>query len=135
MSQTVTRPDGISLLSILFFILAAFAIIGGVFIAVGSDSFIDFIEEEGDDVPTEFIDFLDSFLVALGAIAIIFGIFYIVVGWGLWTMKSWARIVAIILAVISLLSFPVGTIIGIIVLWYLFKPEIKQAFNTREIED
>jgi hypothetical protein len=67
-------------------------------------------------------------LAALGAIGIIIGLIYFLIAWGLWTLKPWARMMAIIFAVIGLLSFPVGTVISIIILWYLFKPEIKAAF-------
>ena len=92
------------------------------------NAIIDIIQDQ-PDVSESVIDFVDSMMIVGGVIALIVAVLYIITGWGLWTMKSWARIVAIILAIISLLSFPIGTIIGIVILWYLFKPEIKEVFH------
>lgn len=44
--------------------------------------------------------------------------------------KSWARIVAIVLGVLNLLSFPIGTILGIIMLIGAFDQEV-QRYATR----
>ena len=123
-----TRPEGITLLAALFWILAILALIGGLFMVGTKDAIIEVMQDQ-PDVTQEIIDLVDSIMIGAGIIALLFALLYIITGWGLWTLKSWARIVAMILAVISLLSFPIGTIIGIVVLWYLFKPEIKAAFQ------
>ncbi len=131
MEQVVSkgRPDGITLLSALFWVLAILAIISGLFMVGAKDALIEIIEEDSG-TSQSVIDFIDSIFIGVGVIMFILAIIYIVVGWGLWTLKSWARLAAIILAIISLISFPIGTILGIIILWYLFKPEIKAAFQT-----
>ena len=41
------------------------------------------------------------------------------VGWGLRTLRLWARIPGIVLAAIGLLGFPIGTLVNIYVLWLL----------------
>ena len=123
-----TRPEGITLLAALFWILAILALVGSLFMMGTKDAIIEIMEDQ-PEVTEEIIDLVDSVLLWAGIIIFILAIFYIITGWGLWTLKSWARIAAIVLAVISLLSFPIGTIIGIVVLWYLFKPEIKKAFH------
>jgi hypothetical protein len=40
----------------------------------------------------------------------------------------WSRLAAIILAIVALCNFPLGTIIGAIVLYFMFQEETKQAF-------
>ncbi len=63
---------------------------------------------------------------------LVFGIIalvYFLIGFGLLKGKGWARVVAIILAIIGLLNVPIGTIISIIILIYLFKPETKAFFQ------
>ncbi|PKP58901.1 MAG: hypothetical protein CVT89_02085 [Candidatus Altiarchaeales archaeon HGW-Altiarchaeales-2] len=50
--------------------------------------------------------------------AILFAI-GVVVAYGIWNLKKWARIAGIVLAVISLISIPIGTIIGIVILYFL----------------
>ncbi len=43
--------------------------------------------------------------------------------------KNWARILGIVHAVINLVNFPVGTAIGILIIVYLEKKEVKAYFN------
>jgi len=51
-------------------------------------------------------------------------------GIGLIMGKEWGRISAIIHAALSLLRIPLGTIIGILALIYLTKPEVRETFET-----
>ena len=41
-------------------------------------------------------------------------------------MRPWARIVGIIVAILSLLNIPLGTIVGVYGLWVLFSKETEQ---------
>jgi hypothetical protein len=53
-----------------------------------------------------------------------------IVGWGLWRLKSWSRGASIVLAAISIIFIPFGTIAGIMILVYLNKNhEAKAAFG------
>ncbi len=68
--------------------------------------------------------------VALGIIGSIAVIITLVVslpnllaGWGLIAYKPWSRILTIILSIIHLFGFPLGTALGIYGLWVLFQPE------------
>lgn len=53
---------------------------------------------------------------------------YLVVGWGLWKRKNWARIFGIVLAAIALTSFPIGTLFGVYALIILFQKETEKLF-------
>jgi uncharacterized membrane protein (DUF2068 family) len=67
------------------------------------------------DVPFFFpgvIHAITGLLIAKGLIAA-------VAGWGLLERQGWARILAIVLAFLSLLHFPFGTALGIYTLWVL----------------
>jgi hypothetical protein len=55
-------------------------------------------------------------------------VLYGAVGYGLLGLQSWSRLAAIILAIVALCNFPLGTIIGAIVLYFMFQEETKQAF-------
>jgi uncharacterized membrane protein (DUF2068 family) len=50
----------------------------------------------------------------------------IIAGWGLMKRKSWARGLTIVLAVLSLPSFPIGTAIGVYALVIMFDDETKR---------
>ena len=72
-------------------------------------------------------------MIGIGTVCwVVFGILaliYFAIAYGLLKGQHWARIAAIIFAILSLFSIPIGTIIGIIVLWYLFKPDVKAWFQ------
>ena len=53
----------------------------------------------------------------------------ILAGWGLLKFRSWARILGIILSVLSLPGFPFGTALGIYGLWVLLNKETKPLFG------
>ncbi len=74
--------------------------------------------------------FIGMFAVGLiAAVMMVFCLLYLVIGYGLWTLRPWARVAAIAVAVISLFAFPLGTVIGALILWYLLKPEIADLFQ------
>jgi hypothetical protein len=67
---------------------------------------------------------LGPFLMfVLGGSLLIVGAGGILVGWGLMHRQHWARIVAIVLGVISLFHPPFGTALGIYTLWVLLADE------------
>lgn len=112
------RPAGITILAILFALNGIIAMgMGAVFGSMGAMFGMGGIGA------------MAGLMMIIVACSVIVGLLYFLVAWGLWTLQSWARIVAIVLGIIGLFNFPVGTIISIIILWYLFKPEIKAAFS------
>jgi predicted flap endonuclease-1-like 5' DNA nuclease len=80
-----------------------------------------------------------------GWLAIVTGIFWILVAVGLWGLQPWARIIALVIAAVALLEavlaffqFP-GTGIGFamavmpaLILWYLMSREVRLAFGEGE---
>ena len=90
--------------------------------------------------------------ILVGIIGAVFFFFYaavsLVAGYGMWNLREWARIVCIVLAVLSLVfSIPgllfmglhfnlfFGTYrlfriaISILIIWYLMQPQIKALFR------
>ena len=108
------RPSGVTILAVLYWLSAIVAILGGLAYVAGMAYLLP-------------LAFLALFWI-VGGVLIVIGILDIVIGWGVWSLRKWARTVAIVLAIVGLISFPIGTIISIITLWYLFKPEIKACF-------
>ena len=58
-------------------------------------------------------------LFFVGSITLLIALGEICVGWGLMEHRPWARSLAIVLGVIALLKFPIGTALGIYTLWVL----------------
>ena len=50
-------------------------------------------------------------------------------GWGLLTHKPWARVLAIVVGILSLVNFPIGTAIGLYTLWVLTQPAATEYFT------
>ncbi len=59
----------------------------------------------------------------------VIGALFVVLGWGLWNLKNWARRMSKLLAMIGLLAFPAGTAVGLVIIHYLRKPEVRAAFR------
>jgi len=104
------RPTGVS-------ILAALYVLGGMISLLGL-------------VPRLGLSSLHLRLGTLGTVLVIVeGIANFIVAYGLWTGMKWAWIAAIVFAVIGLLNIVLGTIVSIIILFYLFKEEVREYFR------
>lgn len=67
--------------------------------------------------------------VALTIFLLVMSVPYIICGWGLWKRRSWARIMGIVLAILALFEFPIGTAFGVYALIILFKAETEKLFS------
>jgi hypothetical protein len=50
-------------------------------------------------------------------------------GYGLVTRRPWARVLAIVVGILGVLNFPIGTAIGLYALWVLFPSRAADYFN------
>ena len=69
-------------------------------------------------------------MLVIGLSILVVGGLNLIVGIGLWSLKSWARIAAIILAAFRFFNFPVGTAIGGSTIWYLLQPDVEALFES-----
>ncbi len=117
------RPDLLILIAVWEFVSAFGAFIGIIVISVFA-----FPEASGFDG----ISSLGGILVLSFAVLVL--IFYLSIaiagGIGLLGGKEWGRVLSLVHAALSLLSIPFGTIIGILVIVYLIKPEIRDYFES-----
>jgi hypothetical protein len=99
----------------LFFVV----VLGGVSALIAAD---------GDPDAATAISILGAtgaFTVALITILSLPGI---VIGWGLYRQRAWSRIAGIVLSVLSLVAFPIGTLLGVYGLWVLFSKDTERVF-------
>ena len=132
------RPTGITILAVL-------AVIGGIL----NLAFGGFVALLGPAVGTEMAqqtDATSSYAVG-GAIAVlgiglaILGLLYLITAYGLFTLKGWAWLLAVIVQVLSVIvngiqvinsqagSSIVAVLIAGAILFYLFRPHVKAAFG------
>jgi hypothetical protein len=67
-------------------------------------------------------------------IPLLLAVLMLAIGFGLLKMRSWARWLAIVMAVFALTLVPIGTIIGIFIIFYLLKEDTGKLFtNSHDI--
>lgn len=63
---------------------------------------------------------------------VLFSIPGLIAGYGLIKRYSWARPFAIVMAALNLVTFPLGTVIGVYSLWVLFTDDARPLFVSGE---
>ena len=53
----------------------------------------------------------------------------IIIGWGLYGLRPWSRVAGIVLSIVSLISFPFSTVLGVYGLWVLFSKDGQRPFE------
>jgi hypothetical protein len=66
---------------------------------------------------------------AIGAFLLATAVAGFLAGWGLLNYRPWARMLTLILGVISLIHFPFGTALGIYTLWVLLPAESEREYQ------
>jgi hypothetical protein len=143
----MVRPVGVTILAILNFIGAAFCLLGGIGMILGGGFIATMLSQQGQGSAGA-AGVLAGLGAAAGVFIIIMGGVSALLGFGLWKLKGWARIVSIVLYGISaafqllgllgtLAHFNVFALVWSVfwvavdafVIWYLLKPEVKAAFQ------
>jgi hypothetical protein len=143
----MTRPVGVTILAVLHYIGAALAVLVGLALIFGMSILGSIIASNAGQGKSGIIGFMAGFGVVLGIFAFFGAAIAVLLGWGLWKLKNWARIIVIVLACIragfaslallgSLIHFnplvigwAVDIAINGIIAWYLLQPHVKQAFT------
>jgi hypothetical protein len=122
------RPTGITILAILAAIAGVFGLLGGLaLIGLGGTA----------------TGGLGGFVVIIGFILLIYSVLSLDLAYGFWTLQPWAWTLGVGLEiagiVINLLQFLNNTsnifnaifsiAINLVVLWYLYQPNVKAAFG------
>jgi len=150
--QRGSRPGGVTILAILegiasvvMLVASVGLIILGSFLAAGGWDLIP--EEELAEgllqapwastfTGGQIMAVTTAFLIGIGMVLLILAALGFIMTWGLWTGKSWARTITMILAVISIVtgifSLPgnlISIIINIVILYYLTRPHIRAYYQ------
>jgi hypothetical protein len=97
-------------------------IIGGFLFAL-----FFFLGDFVDDADAEVVFAIIAKVVLV--VMIVLSIPGIIAGIGLLKRKEWARILTLILSVIDLINFPIGTAVGSYSIWALVQPEVVEHFK------
>jgi hypothetical protein len=142
------RPTGVTLIAVLYFIAAAFCVLGGIGMMLGGGFIAAMINQAGGQGAGAGAGILAGLGAAIGIVFLVIAAIQILVAVGLLKLKEWARIVGIVFSAIggilqllgvlgSLAHFTIGGFVwnafwlGIdaLIIWYLLKPDVKAAFG------
>ena len=146
---TKVKPLGVIIISILMFFIGSLSLIGGIYIYLAKDIIVKVMLENYSDVLNEAFgvkvneSIVKSTLNFVSTFSLIFGVLYLSAGFGLWMLKEWGRILAIVLCGINVVYFVfvsfvnvkavIYAIVNLIVIWYLMKRG--DVFKEKSIEE
>ena len=117
----------IKVVSVLFIILGILGIVVAVaFVLLGVGAVTTILSQDDSNEARVGAAWAGGCITFIAALFGLMSIPSIIAGWGLSQRKSWARILTIILGVLSLPQFPVVTAIGVYALVIMFNEETRR---------
>ena len=120
--------EHVHLLGLLWLAISAFNAVGGVVLYVLANTLFAHMHDFGvpPEAPT---GFLQPLLSVIGIIVLCKAACGFIAGWGLLQRDPWARILALVLAFISLFNIPFGTAIGVYTMWVLLPSDSQREYD------
>ena len=153
MERTRSRPLGVTIVSILAIIDGIILLTGGILAVTivplvssglnGTLSNITVTDQQGQQVKvqsTGMTGMVATIAIIAGSVAMVLGLVWFGLTWGLLTGKGWAWIITVILSIISIVFGIVGIasggapsiislIINGVILYYMYRPNVKSYFG------
>jgi hypothetical protein len=123
----------VRVLAVLQIALGAFGVIGALIVTIvfgGAAGIVGLAASQEPDawVAIPLIGLLGGAIVLA---LLLHAIPSVVAGIGLLRLSSWARVLALVMSVLNLLHFPLGTVVGAYGLWVLLSPGTERLFVAR----
>ena len=112
----------VRMLGILWMVYSALHLLPGLFL-------IAFFGEGRTFLPPDVPAFVPFLVECVGGALSAVSLVGFAVGWGLMNWKPWARMLGIVLGVLSLFNLPLGTALGAYTLWVLLPAESEQEYH------
>lgn len=84
------------------------------------------LAHEAAEIPLGVIQIVATFIVGM---ILVLSLPSLILGFGLYNFRPWARILGLVLAAINLLNIPFGTAVSLYAFWVLLKPETEELFR------
>ena len=113
----------VKLLGTLYIIFGCIGIVGAIFsyLAISMGGIIS-----GDETAIFVTEIVG---IAIGSFLLLVSVPGIIGGIGILKFKYWAKILLIIIGILNLLNFPLGTILGIYTIWVLMNNQTDKLFQ------
>ncbi len=143
------RPLGVTILALLMLVGGVVFFASGLSLIISKDVAYPIFVEEYGRMLNESMNIsgikADEIIPVLydtaSYIAVLFGSLYILIGMGLFFLKEWARIGAVLISGFNVLygiflafvlpSALVDILLNLLVIWYLMKPDIREKFTRK----
>ncbi len=102
------------------------------FLVIGVFVYVLLTTISGVTRDVEAVPILNAVASGIAVLMAILGLPGIVAGYGLLRRMNWARVLAVILGILNLVNFPIGTVIGIYALWVLMQPAASEYFSPEQ---
>jgi hypothetical protein len=119
----------VKVIAVLCLIFGALGVLGALFSSFIFSAVATFLGTTGDPDAPAGMAVLGITGVTLTILLLVLSLPYVACGWGLLKLRPWSRILGIVLAAISLIHIPFGTIFGIYALIILFNKETEALFQ------
>jgi len=117
------KPDGVIVIAVYYALVALVFLLGSCALLFAMVSVLSNVFE-----PTAVM--WSGFGIGIGLLfCLLFLVGSILAAWGLLALKNWGRWAAIILGILQLPAFPIWTVIGGLIIYYLLRDDVKAAFN------
>lgn len=113
------RPKVVTVLAAVHFGCGGFATMIGLLFAAGGFGLVRALPG--------FLSGIGFVLYSFTIIMLALGVYLLLVGWGLWSMRRWGRLLALVFSAASLFTV-VGIPLSAALYYYLTRAEIKKAF-------
>jgi hypothetical protein len=118
----------VKILGVLSILGGAIGVCGALFIMLVFGVSASAVAIDGDQDAAFVLPILGLTGAALMIATLVISIPGIIIGYGIYRFRPWARIAGIVLAILSLMLFPLGTILGAYGLWVLLSKETERLF-------
>jgi len=122
--------EHVKLIGFLWIAYSALHVIGGVAVLLIANLVVVKIGGFPHSPPPEVMAWLPLLVNLFGWMILAKAALGIVTGWGLLQHEEWARIVALVVGFITMLSVPIGTALGIYTLWVLLPSQSEEEYRT-----
>lgn len=133
----MTANEKARLLGLFFWIYAGMqvvlvGVIGVIYVVFFGVMFSQIPHRANEPNPAMIVPFVIVIMLIVFCVVVLFSIPKIVAGYGLRHEKSWAKVWAIIASCLAVMSFPVGTALGVFGLVFIFGDDGKRYFDGPE---
>jgi len=126
--QEVEMKTHLEVVGLIDLIAGVFFTVMGVLVSLGVLLFAPWVNGASLWRPGDAVTVL-AVVLGVSGLLLVIGIPSLIAGVGLLKKKRWARVVAIMVAILAVTSFPIGTGAGIYTLWVLTRTETDQLLS------